>query len=289
MKWIDYIILALDRLDTSKPELHSLGEIYESVTVIRNNLHGNDSWKSDSWKSIVRRTMQNHCPSCEDYVQGNPHNFINPQRGYWGINSSINYLDHIPNNIKVKLSINPKKRKKEETKNKTTIRKYDEKTIITELSNDIDYIQKSNTCKITKTDYRNFELAHTTEIKTTSSQAGNYPRNPKWGKIAIERNNYNCLFNEKHETFKSQATNKNFLESHHLIPISEIFVYWENQRVNIDCVQNIVPLCPNCHRQVHLGTKAEKTKILRELLKKKKNDLKSINIEINMDTLLSLY
>lgn len=109
-------------------------------------------------------------------------------------------------------------------------------------------------------------------------------------KQAIRENKYKCSFDETHETF---LTNKGlpYMEGHHLIPCtsSNAEYYWSKFKRNIDCVENIICLCPTCHRRIHFGSKEEKETIIKSLYKKQISSLKVAGFDISIDELLSLY
>ena len=109
-------------------------------------------------------------------------------------------------------------------------------------------------------------------------------------KQAIRAAHYKCAFDETHETF---LTNKGvpYMEGHHLIPCtySNAEYYWSNFKRNIDCVENIVCLCPTCHRRIHFGSQEEKEAIIKSLYKKQISSLKAIGLNISIEELLSLY
>ncbi len=64
-----------------------------------------------------------------------------------------------------------------------------------------------------------------------------------------------------HETFDSKQGYR-YVEAHHLIPMK---AQKDFPNINLDRTENIVALCPTCHRAVHLGTKEEKMKHLKPL------------------------
>lgn len=84
--------------------------------------------------------------------------------------------------------------------------------------------------------------------------------------------NYSCEINDKHITFPTNSY-PNYLEGHHLIPISaqRNFV-----SINLDCIENMVSLCPICHSQIHYGTKEAKLFIFNFIANARKKDLESI-------------
>ena len=74
-------------------------------------------------------------------------------------------------------------------------------------------------------------------------------------KQALKKANFKCEFDGSHSTF---LTNKGvpYMEGHHLIPctVSNTERFWSKER-NIDCPENIICLCPTCHRRIHFGSK----------------------------------
>lgn len=106
---------------------------------------------------------------------------------------------------------------------------------------------------------------------------------------ALQKYAYKCCANNEHITFTSKSHGNQYMEAHHLIPRKYQQLYYDELNVNIDCVQNLVSLCPNCHRTLHHGIFAEKEEVLKALYELKKDDLESIGIKITLDTLMSYY
>ena len=79
------------------------------------------------------------------------------------------------------------------------------------------------------------------------------------------------------------------MEAHHLIPVNKVMKYWEKYNINIDCVENVVSLCPNCHRAVHHGDLDTKVKILKKLYSDYINQYTSLGLDITFDELLKEY
>lgn len=125
---------------------------------------------------------------------------------------------------------------------------------------------------------------------TEARKTKKYKKNPRIGKAVIEKAGYICeLGKEEHESFISNSTHHNYMEAHHLIPASEIFNFWKLYKRNIDCSENLLSLCPLCHKKIHLGLIKDKKVMLAQLLELKKDELKSIGIEITLDELVKLY
>lgn len=109
-------------------------------------------------------------------------------------------------------------------------------------------------------------------------------------KQALKDANFQCMFNKSHDTF---LTNKGvpYMEGHHLIPctVSNTEHFWSEYKRNIDCVENIICLCPTCHRRIHFGSKDEKDTIIKDLYKKQISSLQAAGLNISIDELRSLY
>ena len=112
-----------------------------------------------------------------------------------------------------------------------------------------------------------------------------YQRNPTVSAIALQKASYICELDSNHKTFK-QTNFRNYVEGHHVIPMhaQDEFEY------SIDVPENIVALCPNCHRQTHLSENQERFKVVNKLFKIiKQRNLSDRNIEITLEKLLEYY
>lgn len=112
-----------------------------------------------------------------------------------------------------------------------------------------------------------------------------FPRNYSYAKKALENTNFSCEIDHSHKTFISNVTNKNFVEAHHLIPMSRQTEF----DYSLDIPANIVALCPNCHRKIHLGNVDDKKIMIDKLLAKRQKDLKHYGIEISANDLKDIY
>lgn len=97
--------------------------------------------------------------------------------------------------------------------------------------------------------------------------------------------NYRCEHKRLHKTFIAKSNGKNYVEGHHLIPFSER----KNFDISIDIVENIVCLCPNCHRKIHLAADKERKKFIKQMFKKKSGSMKKAGIDIDLERLCSFY
>jgi len=110
-------------------------------------------------------------------------------------------------------------------------------------------------------------------------------RNPKVAIQALKKAQYKCEINDAHETFIAKSSNKPYVESHHLIPISNSAMFG----FSIDITANICSLCPNCHRAIHSATDEVKREMLTKLYEKRKERLEKSGIYITLEKLLNFY
>lgn len=113
-----------------------------------------------------------------------------------------------------------------------------------------------------------------------------YPRNAKEAALALYLADYQCEIDATHETFISKATKRNFTEAHHLVPLAQHINFLE---VDLDRSANIVSLCPNCHRKIHNSEDKEQLQMVNTLLKKKKDKLEQVGIEVTLTQLKAFY
>lgn len=121
--------------------------------------------------------------------------------------------------------------------------------------------------------------------KKQQRTANNYIRDPQAAAYVKQQAGYKCEFNKEHKTFISDISGKQYVEAHHLIPMK----YQDQFEYSLDIPENIVALCPNCHRAIHHGTKDCKKKIISALFNKRKKILKDNSINIDIETLNEMY
>ena len=112
-----------------------------------------------------------------------------------------------------------------------------------------------------------------------------YLRDAKISAFAKQKALYKCEFNSEHETFISEISGKQYVEAHHLIPMK----YQNKFSVSLDIPENIVALCPNCHRAIHYATFSIKEKLISFLYNKQISKLKENDINISLKELLEMY
>ncbi|MET3320548.1 UNVERIFIED_ORG: 5-methylcytosine-specific restriction protein A [Peribacillus simplex] len=104
------------------------------------------------------------------------------------------------------------------------------------------------------------------KMKTMSNR---YIGNPKITKRALVNADYLCEYNTSHLTFVNDTTGKNYVEGHHLIPLS----IQDEFNYSLDVPQNIVSLCPNCHRKIHKASKSQKKAMIEKLYRSREKGL----------------
>ncbi|MDR0484871.1 MAG: HNH endonuclease [Alphaproteobacteria bacterium] len=98
--------------------------------------------------------------------------------------------------------------------------------------------------------------------------------------VLIEED-FTCFINSSHITFPS-VNRKNYVEGHHIIPLS----LQNSFQTDLDCKDNIIPLCPNCHKAIHLATTDIKIEYIKAIFSKNQK-LKTFNLDT--DDLLEIY
>lgn len=153
------------------------------------------------------------------------------------------------------------------------------------------YIQKVDSIKETNINEDAGEGAYAVEpIEVSKFDVGRrFRTNPLLGKIAIKKAYYSCEKDYKHETFISKKTNQKYMEAHHLIPVCFQKEMWEKYHINIDCVENLVSLCPTCHKAFHYGTKEVQEKMIEALYQKCAPKYHAIGFDISIEDIKKLY
>ncbi len=112
-------------------------------------------------------------------------------------------------------------------------------------------------------------------------------------KQSFEKYNYKCFFDyfdyksDVHaQSYFKDKKDKIFLEAHHMIQISQA----KHFEKDIDIVENLIPLCPNCHRKLHNGNNDLVKELIRLFYKKSnKEDLQKKGIFVDITTLGNFY
>lgn len=112
-----------------------------------------------------------------------------------------------------------------------------------------------------------------------------YRTNPRIAKTALMIADFKCEINKAdHITFLSK-NGRQFMEAHHLVPMHA----QKDFAINLDRVENIVCICPNCHSAIHLGSDSVRLDYLRALYDKRIDALRAVGIDISFGDLFSKY
>lgn len=153
------------------------------------------------------------------------------------------------------------------------------------------YIEKVDSIKETNINENAGEGAHTVEpVAVSKFDVGRrFRTNPLLGKIAIKKAYYSCEKDYQHETFISKKTQQKYMEAHHLIPVCFQKEVWDKYHINIDCVENLVSLCPTCHKAIHYGTKEVQRKMITELFTRCAPKYKAVGLNITLEEIFKFY
>lgn len=120
-------------------------------------------------------------------------------------------------------------------------------------------------------------------LKTNNGNA--YPRDLAESLQAKKNSNWCCEISQDHFTFISASNRKPFVEAHHLIPMSA----QDDFLISLDFAENIVALCPNCHKMIHHSDFNTRKKSVEYLFNKRKSIYPKYQIEISLEKLFSYY
>ena len=101
-----------------------------------------------------------------------------------------------------------------------------------------------------------------------------YARNPLIAVASLTTAKFSCEIDSAHKTFIAQKTNDPYVEAHHFIPMK----FQSDFKFALDCIENIISLCPNCHRGIHLGIPGYKKNLI-EVIYKKRGSINNFEIE----------
>ena len=131
---------------------------------------------------------------------------------------------------------------KDNAKSKTKREKID-----INIDNIFNILNKASEIEYNWNDVSGIRGIETKTIKTT-----NIVVDPKVREYALEKYGRICMGNFNHKTFELR-TGLFYIEAHHVIPKSLGLKDRQFQNVNLDVVENLIPLCPICHKHIHIG------------------------------------
>ncbi len=105
-----------------------------------------------------------------------------------------------------------------------------------------------------------------TITKITMGARTTYKRNGSIASFALAKAEYLCEIDNNHKTFISQRTSLPYSESHHFIPMK----FQDDFSFPLDCTENIISLCPTCHRGFHHGVTNHKKALIEKVYDSRK-------------------
>tara|TARA_B100000575_G_C23113260_1_gene643287 strand:+ start:181 stop:1068 length:888 start_codon:yes stop_codon:yes gene_type:complete len=119
------------------------------------------------------------------------------------------------------------------------------------------------------------------------AKTGQYKKEKRSKVIAnksLRNASYKCELDSTHQTFNLDS-GAPYIEAHHLVPLSETM----RLGFNLDFIENIVALCPNCHRAVHYAEKNIRADLVGKLFHLREKEINRVGIQISLSELLRMY
>ncbi|MGE6630751.1 HNH endonuclease [Bacillus sp. NPDC077027] len=123
------------------------------------------------------------------------------------------------------------------------------------------------------------------EPEKKSSLVSKYQRNITVAEKGLITANYLCEVDSNHMFFTSATTGKNYVEAHHLVPLS----LQKQFKCNLDVLENISCLCVVCHKKIHHSIFEEKVHILTDLFRQREEGFNKIGLNIDLNSFLTIY
>ncbi|KAA5538859.1 MrcB family domain-containing protein [Adhaeribacter rhizoryzae] len=123
------------------------------------------------------------------------------------------------------------------------------------------------------------------KAKRLNASSTSWVRDPNIAFMALKKANYKCENNENHITFISATNRHQFVEAHHLIPME----FQDDFDASIDVPENIISLCPNCHRAFHNAIDEVKIALAMKFLSQRNQQLEQRGISIKENKLIEYY
>ena len=161
---------------------------------------------------------------------------------------------------------------------------HDFKRIQEKISEDAEYVENVETALEAVEDiidYSSEPKAKPEKIRT--KEGTKYQRDSRVGARAIKRAGFSCEINSNHKTFDKKSDGHQYMEAHHIIPMAQQ-EFFDN---SLDVESNVVSLCCNCHRNIHLGVSS--TGLLKILYDKRKKEIKKAGIDVSFEDLKKMY
>ena len=110
-------------------------------------------------------------------------------------------------------------------------------------------------------------------------------RSAALGQKVCSKAGYKCQYNSDHETFISASTGDFFVEPHHFIPVSRNTEF----EYDLDVEENIIVLCPNCHRAIHYGDIKLRQRMIDRFYGNRIEGLRNKKIDVTLHKIYEFY
>ena len=110
-------------------------------------------------------------------------------------------------------------------------------------------------------------------------------RDPRIAIIALKNADYTCENDASHNTFIVREGSHAFMEGHHLIPVQ----FQDSFDFSLDVPENIISLCPNCHRAFHKSKLAAQKDMIERFYHLRKAYLASRGLNLKLKELIEYY
>lgn len=117
------------------------------------------------------------------------------------------------------------------------------------------------------------------------SRSVRWLRDPGIARGVFEDKNYQCEVGKEHITFLSRVTNRPYVEAHHLVPVG----YQDEFKMSLDVPENILVLCPLCHRKFHHASEKQRNVMVEHFYEQRKTGFESRGIAIPLERLKEYY
>jgi predicted HNH restriction endonuclease len=137
----------------------------------------------------------------------------------------------------------------------------------------------------------NINDIHRTPEKAFDNSNGRkrYKTQKKIRDTVLQSAEYLCNCHDQKHFYFEAVDLQQYVEGHHTVPMNRQEEYYFGKEINLDIPQNMVALCPNCHAQIHLGSRQARLTILSELYIRNKAQLLSFDKDLTLVLLASYY
>ena len=127
------------------------------------------------------------------------------------------------------------------------------------------------------------------EKATSSSGRKRFKTQKRIKDAVLEAADFYCDCDDKRHFYFESSDYTRYVEGHHIVPMNRQEELWRDEGINIDITSNLVPLCPNCHTQIHRGSRQARIEVLSEIFTRNKARLHLFKSDLTLVLLASYY